>query len=446
MHLNADGVIMDARFVGINVPSAAPIRTLATPDTSNWLLFGEANDTTVAGKMLHMDSSGEWTDLLSFQGAGPFSAANSEDAVYVGFNEGTFNGVEQTLKIIKLDLDGNVTAQREFVGDSTSVRFESMDHVPDLGIVLAGRTTQQPYALVIMVLDSALDVVWSRIGPDVEQHDNYPVVLQAMPDSGFMLATSSSMPSVPGRLLAMSAIGGVDQTFAHQVSNLRDVKPLTGGEWLFLDGFPWFPGRVTHYSEEGEVVNYGSTSGMFQSTLWPALEPSHWYVLGGAADGDMHMARFNLEDGSCLPSPYVPSPLVANTASFSSIQFHEVEEPMTISDGTWFTQPLPFTRNVHCGSVGIESPEVSSLRTCKQLSGTEAGPVVEVQWGREEIPEVQLFDAMGRQLPTNEFQWETQDEDVRLLHLPNTPGSGIGIVRVNGKQVSIGCKLSFGLQ
>jgi hypothetical protein len=52
---------------------------------------------------------------------------------------------------------------------------------------------------------------------------------------------------------------------------------------------------------------------------------------------------------------------------------------------------------------------------------------------------------MGRELPTNVFQTETQKMGTRLLELPYTPTSGMGILRIQGKQASTSCKVVFGM-
>jgi hypothetical protein len=74
------------------------------------------------------------------------------------------------------------------------------------------------------------------------------------------------------------------------------------------------------------------------------------------------------------------------------------------------------------------------------------GISVALCWNQTDVPEVRLFDAMGRLLPSAGIQWEADASNERVLRLPQAPASGIGILRITGKQASTSCKLIFGAE
>jgi hypothetical protein len=393
----------------------APIRTLATPvqavqgaNSTFWVLGNGGLDGVYS--LLHLAMDGGFISLKTFPVFGTRQPSLTLDGndLYVLLNSQQSDPFGVTTHVLKLDQDGTVVQQLAFRGDSLDFLFEGMQWVEGVGLVLAGRSFQNQSSLAVIGLDSSLNVQWAHTGPSIPFSSNLPLLVRELNGPLVAVVWSADNPEPLGGLLVLNASGEVVESFSHTMSDVADVQPLQDNGWLFLRGFIQGPILLRHFGEDGIQLGSGSTSGTLVGQLWANGIEGSWTVLSGSWNtGDMSMARFNLEDGTCLPDPTMPVNLSADTVQLQPLALHTVELPVPIGSGECLTYPLEVTRTVNCGTLAVEELHATNIR-CQQLQASGQGVAIVLHGDLPNNAEVQLFDAMGRELPTNVFQTETQ--------------------------------------
>jgi hypothetical protein len=446
VHLNSEGTVLNAEYCA-GPTLAVPVQALLGPDSTIWVLGYASQDGSCT--LLHLGMEGGLISLEDLQAEllSPAQMTIEGDALYVLLNSQQSGPFGLTTHVLKLNFEGAITQQWAFSGDSVPCTFEAMQWVDGVGLVLAGRTYEMPSSFLVMALDPTLNVLWAHTGPEVSFSSNTPVIVRQVPGSEVAVVWNAHVPDGPGGLLVLDADGNVVQSFSHTMGDVEDMQTLPDGGWLFLHSSGPSPTLLRRFDQDGTLVSSGNISGGVIARCWPGETAGWWQVLSGLFDGgDMSMASFDLDDGPCKPPPTWSVAMTEDTVLLQPLAWHTVDLPVITGSAVCMTHPLEVTRTVHCGAVGVEEPQAPVRDHCQQMETSGQGISVALCWNQTDVPEVRLFDAMGRLLPSAGIQWEADASNERVLRLPQAPASGIGILRITGKQASTSCKLIFGAE
>lgn len=440
VRLDSAGEVLDVSlYAGPEL--GIPHQAFRMPDSTTVLL--------VNNSILRLGPSGEVISLTTLHTIGNYAImriAPVGNEVYVAIN--TYRNSPSfhiLLTLVHLGTDGSILQQCSVRNDSANFQVEALMALPATGPVLVGRSYMVPCKVAALAFDNTLDVVWAKTGPEIPYESNVPVLIKPLQDGDMAMIWDADLPDHSGGLMELTTEGEVVAYHTHTMKNVGDAAPLPDGGWLFLHSPGYNPAYTRHFGPNSDLLGSGTVSGLFAGEIHQATEPGWWDVLSGTYGAGLSMAHFNVDDGTCLVPPVLSASMSMGTAQLQTLQLEMDTTLATAIPGICSRSPLTVTRTMQCGFEGMEELLASNTR-CQQIEAHGPSISVALRWDQADVPEVQLFDAMGRLLPSSGFQWEAGDGNDRVFHLRQVSTSGIGILRITGKHASTSCKLVFGPQ
>lgn len=440
IHVDSVGTLLEGvEYSGLGM--GAPIKAWTLPDSSMFV------QTWSGGLRISRSGEALGSFVLSDSNNTMFriaAGAVSRGTFYRPWMQDVGQWLLGDLSIQRMDLNGNILAQKSFLNDSLHLKIEVAEFAGRNNLLLAGRSFRENTpVLAVVCLDSLLNLKWARTGPQLTINSNVPMLIKTFMDGTFATIWDGNDYSQNGGILHMDTMGNPITFRRHNIGNIGDIAFLPDGGWLFLHGGGLGNGAlVSKFNAEGELLSSTRLHGEFWGQLWAGPQPDLWYATNGIwTPTDLTVACFDPDTADCTPLFQWPGWILEDTLSTRPIELVESSFAITSTPASVARSPLPVVRTVYCGTIGIHGPTAGPSPGCTQLPFSGSAFTVKVPSALSSSAELHLTDMWGRELPTTGASWETTTNESSRLLLPATNATAMVVLRILAGERAYTCKL-----